>query len=187
MFWSNLLFFFLKRRFLNIFYILFFCVGCSNLSEKNRGSDLLRPPIDISGVYMGLSDGNQKVSLLGWLFPRNELPFTDRSIECVKFYHSAKTITLEGLKDHQIIYKRVLIFGTDYTISDGHVEFKVNYDIAGFKSGDPLLGLGIEKIKISRGEGNKLTIAKSIAVTGLVYMFMPIIYQGECLHSFEQC
>lgn len=108
-------------------------------------------------------------------------------IDCVRLNHSARNMTFYGITGRQVIYKRTFNLGSDYTVLDGEIIFKGRGFISGFKSGEAVLGPVVEGVAMSKGSDNKLNVMTSTYFAGLAYMFLPVVYGGDVLRSFEQC
>lgn len=155
-----------------------FLVGCTSIGPANNaGFDSIETLKDLEGVYNNLSEGSPKFN--GFYLSRIIWP-NDYKLDC----KIVETIEVRTLNDsslkikafgkNKLMKEEILIEGKDFNLSGGTITLSSSMSVAGFKSGEPLLGTHSESVTLGVDTDGNGKYRESTSVVGLAYMFLPI-------------
>lgn len=122
----------------------------------------------------GGNDSAQAIYLSKILWP-NDSSFDHQLIEVIEVKrHSQETLLVNGLANNQILKTKLFTYNKDFKIVDGVINLKNEAGVAGFKSGEPMLGIYTQSSKIGLDEKGHGKFQSHGAATGLAFMFLPI-------------
>lgn len=178
----------MKKIFLLIC-IAFMLGGCVFISKPDNNVDFERVEKikQLEGTYLNLGvggKGSNSTYLSRLIWPNSDIDH--KSVLTIDVRTTDNVLVVKATGKDGILRESKFVEGKDFELDSGRIRLKWKLGIAGFASGEPMLGpyyehaeLGIDK----RGSGK---YQSGGGVAGLVYLFLPVAIVGNDEVRFEK-
>lgn len=173
----------MNRRLVGLIFLLVLSACVSTEPLNNAPFSAIAKIEQLEGVYKNLGDGgsekNTSLYLTSILWADEKL-LDHQLIERIEVKKQMEnTLVVNALQGNKIIRTKIFRAGQDFKIQNGVIVLSSEAGIAGFKSGEPMLGVYAGGSKIGLDEKGHGKFHSSGTAAGLAFMFLPIAVSGS--------
>ena len=153
--------------------------GCMSTAPVDNAPFSKITSIDqLEGTYKNKGDsgpGNTYNIYLSQIIWPSEKSVVDKDISLIKVKKISDTsLKVSAIHDGAVVKSAIFTRGKDFKIGNGVIVITNKIAIAGFKSGEPMLGVYTESRQLGIDEKGQGKYHSSGAAAGLAYLFLPI-------------
>lgn len=164
-----------------LFLLLTSCV--STAPDRNVAFDTITALSQLEGTYLNKGDGGTQLTIpvyLSIILWPEDTDLDHESIQTIVVTRESGDVLRASAVSQDTVLKSTLFTqGKDFTIKNGEITLSSDIGIAGFKSGEPMLGLYMGGSKIGIDKNGDGKYHSSGAAAGLVYLFLPMAISGS--------
>ena len=131
----------------------------------------------LEGTYKNVGDtgesGPRNIRLSALIWPAKDVPHEQISeVEIVAIDQAS--VRVSGLAEGRVLKQSTFVQGKDFHIHNGRITLRRRASMAGFKSGEPMLGPYYETAELGLDQRGNGRYESNFATAGLVFMFLPM-------------
>ena len=173
-----------------IFFLMTVLTGCA-ISQSGDASGFV-PSTDISalsGVYRNKSEANSNAlppRYLSAFLWRGETSLSNEAVDAVQVaVKNDSLIEAQALgKEGQVMAFTRFERGTHFEFKAGQLQVKPSVNAAGFKSGEPMVGVTKESIILGLDAQGHAKVRQVSSATGMAFLILPIHVSDEANMRF---
>jgi len=176
----------------NVVIILFVCIltGCVSSSPVNNEEfKSIRGIEDLQGAYRNNGDsgkGGPTIYLSRIIWPADE-SLKHEDVDIVEIQKlDDKKIEITALQNEIVKRNGIFEAGKEFNIENGRITINREGGVAGFKSGEPMLGLYYGNVTLGLDKAGHGKYRSSGAAAGMVFMVIPMAMSAQDDVRFER-
>jgi hypothetical protein len=154
-------------------------VGCMMTSRPPDNTNFvhIKTIKELEGIYQNLGvreAGAPPIYLSSIIWPKDSVMNHAAILAVDVKVTGDRTLLIKAVKGNEVVKEDTFIERKDFEISSGRISLTQKAGIAGFKSGEPLIGPYYEQVELGLDQRGNGKYRSKGGVVGLVYSFLPI-------------
>lgn len=171
------------RKLLPLLFIVVFLGACINSSPlDNADFGRIETVNDLEGIYQNLGEREQgapPIYLSAVIWPK-AAELNHAAVVTVEVNITGNNaLTVKALRKDGVEKEDTFVEGKDFELHSGRIRLKRIAGIAGFKSGDPIVGPHYESVELGLDEKGHGKYKELGFVAGLAFLVVPIAVRGS--------
>ncbi len=177
------------KKFLIILSVLMVVACVSSAPISNAEFDTIKSLSDLQGLYRNKGDTGESIPAiyLSRVIWPDDKELNHESIYAVEVLKSGSTqLFVKALSSQAVEKEDRFLLGKDFSLEDGRITIKREGGVAGFKSGEPMLGLYYGSVTLGLDKKGHGKYRSSGSAIGMVFLIVPMAISGQNDVRFER-